>query len=67
MLRYGKGNLARHVRDKHSLVKSMIGKICRVCNKVYNRADARKKHEWKRHRLDDAKPNKRRNNDDASR
>ncbi|KAF1911769.1 hypothetical protein BDU57DRAFT_551821 [Ampelomyces quisqualis] len=58
--RYGKGNLARHIREKHGLVNSMIGKVCRVCKTVYNRADAKRKHEWKKHRLQDVKPNKRR-------
>ncbi|EAT85371.1 hypothetical protein SNOG_06720 [Parastagonospora nodorum SN15] len=57
--RYGKGNLARHVREKH-LVQSVIGKVCRICKNVYNRADATRKHEWKKHRLQDARPNKRR-------
>ncbi|KAH7414271.1 hypothetical protein DE146DRAFT_29044 [Phaeosphaeria sp. MPI-PUGE-AT-0046c] len=58
--RYGRGNLSRHVREKHDLVQPMTGKVCRVCDQVYNRADAKRKHEWKKHRLPDARPNKRR-------
>lgn len=57
---YGKGNLARHVRDKHGAVKSTNGKVCRVCYREYNRADAKKKHEWEKHHLEDARPKKRR-------
>lgn len=58
--RYGKGNLSRHIREKHDLVQPLTGKVCRVCDQVYNRADAKRKHEWKKHRLPDARPNKRR-------
>ncbi|KAF1840992.1 uncharacterized protein K460DRAFT_196161 [Cucurbitaria berberidis CBS 394.84] len=57
--RYRQGNLRRHVRETHSLLKSAVGKACRVCKQVYNRTDAKRKHEWKKHRLPDAKPNKR--------
>lgn len=58
--RYGRGNLSRHIREKHDLVQPLTGKVCRVCDQVYNRADAKRKHEWKKHRLPDARPNKRR-------
>jgi hypothetical protein len=58
--RYGKGNLARHVRTEHPLSISLHGQECRVCKQGYTRADARRKHEWKKHRMLDAKPSKRR-------
>jgi hypothetical protein len=58
--KYGRGNLARHVRTEHSLFSSILDQECRVCKQAYARADARRKHEWKKHRLPDAKPNKRR-------
>ncbi|KAF2833243.1 hypothetical protein CC86DRAFT_7105 [Ophiobolus disseminans] len=58
--KYGKGNCARHVRQKHGLVTATIDKVCRVCEHVYNRADAKRKHEWKKHRMLDSRPNKRR-------
>ncbi|CAO2650606.1 Nn.00g018980.m01.CDS01 [Neocucurbitaria sp. VM-36] len=58
---YRKGNLKRHVRERHSLFESLVGKACRICKQGFNRADAKRKHEWKKHRLLDAKPNKRRN------
>jgi hypothetical protein len=58
--KYGKGNLARHVRTEHSLFSSILDQECQVCKQAYARADARRKHEWKKHRLPDAKPNKRR-------
>ncbi|KAF2027304.1 hypothetical protein EK21DRAFT_91600 [Setomelanomma holmii] len=56
--KYGKGNLARHFREKHSEVQLSQGKVCRVCDKSYNRSDAKRKHEWKKHRLHDSRPNK---------
>ncbi|KAF2002952.1 hypothetical protein P154DRAFT_573761 [Amniculicola lignicola CBS 123094] len=55
---YQKGNRARHIRLKHSGNESKIS--CRVCDKEYKRADARRKHEWKKHRIPEAKPKKRR-------
>lgn len=57
--KYAKGNRLRHIRAKHSGNQlSLIS--CRACGKQYRRADARRKHEWKQHRLYDSKPNKRR-------
>ncbi|OAL50577.1 hypothetical protein IQ07DRAFT_431009 [Pyrenochaeta sp. DS3sAY3a] len=56
---YRNGNLRRHTRVLHNVVKAMDN-ACRVCKRVYNRKDATKKHEWKKHRLLDAKPTKRR-------
>jgi hypothetical protein len=37
--------------------------ICRVCHRVYKRQDARRKHEWQKHALPDAKPHTRRRAD----
>jgi hypothetical protein len=64
ILRYAKGNCARHFRTKHALMIFTPDTECRVCKMVYNRADARRKHEWKKHRLLDSRPNKRRNNNE---
>lgn len=58
--KFGKGNLTRHLRQMH---ESPIGgaiHICRFCMKTYNRADALRKHSWKKHRDAESKPNKRR-------
>lgn len=56
--RYYRGNLARHVRQQHSDIKAQgrIGTTCRFCKQVFQRHDARSKHEWKKHELEDAKP-----------
>ncbi|KAH7085714.1 hypothetical protein BKA63DRAFT_24316 [Paraphoma chrysanthemicola] len=58
--KYAKGNFGRHYREKHSEVPTWHGKVCRVCGKTYNRGDAKRKHEWKKHKLLDSKPHKRR-------
>ncbi|KAH7095366.1 hypothetical protein FB567DRAFT_586692 [Paraphoma chrysanthemicola] len=58
--KYAKGNFGRHYREKHGEVHTLHGKVCRVCGKTYNRADAKRKHEWKKHKLLDSKPHKRR-------
>jgi hypothetical protein len=55
--KYAKGNRLRHIREKHSGNQMSS---CRACGKQYRRANARRKHEWKQHRLYDSKPNKRR-------
>lgn len=60
---YQKGNLKRHFRHTHyqeSGTTDELDKICRACGNVYKRPDARRKHEWKKHRMEDAKPEKRR-------
>ncbi|KAF2869859.1 hypothetical protein BDV95DRAFT_89420 [Massariosphaeria phaeospora] len=47
---YGRGNLARHRRTKHSLSgSSSLSHRCSACNKMYNRTDALKKHGWEKH------------------
>ncbi|OAL51472.1 hypothetical protein IQ07DRAFT_679708 [Pyrenochaeta sp. DS3sAY3a] len=53
------GNLRRHQNSKHD-ASVPPSNSCRVCKRVYNRKDAAKKHEWKKHRLLDAKPTRRR-------
>jgi len=57
---YQKDNLKRHLREKHSLSVDDADKTCRCCERVYMRADAHKKYEWKIHRLETPKPQKRR-------
>ncbi|KAB2101594.1 hypothetical protein AG0111_0g10130 [Alternaria gaisen] len=57
--RYAKGNLRRHVLAFHNPLAKVLGTACRVCKKVYKRADATRKHEWKKHHIPDAKPKKR--------
>lgn len=58
--RYGRGNLGRHARTQHSdpsIDRSSC--VCRICHKDFRRQDARVKHEWTRHKLEDAKPSRR--------
>jgi hypothetical protein len=60
---YQKANLKRHFIHTHyqeSGTTKESDKTCRGCGHVYKRADARRKHEWKKHRMEDAKPEKRR-------
>lgn len=60
---YAKGNMSRHMRSKHpSSTNGVIEPedlICRKCKSGFKRPDARKKHEWKQHRIHDVKPKKR--------
>lgn len=58
--KFGKGNLTRHVRQIHESPMGGAIHICRFCMKTYNRADALRKHSWKKHRDAESKPNKRR-------
>ncbi|KAH7413591.1 hypothetical protein DE146DRAFT_749796 [Phaeosphaeria sp. MPI-PUGE-AT-0046c] len=53
--RYQRGNLARHVRQQHSITEAQIseGCVCRICKQGFKRQDARRKHEWKKHGLED--------------
>jgi hypothetical protein len=60
---YQNGNLKRHFKQMHSLTAGEtdeMEKICQQCGKLYKRADARRKHEWKKHRIEEARPEKRR-------
>ncbi|KAF2189746.1 hypothetical protein K469DRAFT_683144 [Zopfia rhizophila CBS 207.26] len=58
---YRKGNMKRHKRLKHTTCTGPNPDLaCRECGQVYKRIDARKKHEWKKHRVLDTKPEKRR-------
>jgi hypothetical protein len=41
-------------------VQPSLDCVCRVCKKRFNRQDARRKHEWKKHQLQDSKPYPRR-------
>jgi len=54
---YRKGNRERHIRRFH---RTMVPYNCRFCPKFYQRDDARKKHEWKKHGAEDCRPEKRR-------
>ncbi|KAF1930860.1 uncharacterized protein M421DRAFT_361259 [Didymella exigua CBS 183.55] len=58
--KYGKGNLTRHMRQIHESLMGGAIHPCRFCMKAYNRADALRKHSWKKHRDEDSRPNKRR-------
>ena len=57
--RYAKGNLKRHVNSFHNPLADGLSAARRVCEKVYKRAVATGKHEWKKHHIQDAKPKKR--------
>lgn len=58
--KYGPGNCKRHTQQTHGTVLDRVRTVCRVCKKQYNRADAMRKHAWKKHRLEEFRPNKRR-------
>lgn len=58
--KFGPGNCKRHVQQIHASIFDKAIHMCKVCFKTYNRADALRKHQWKKHRLEDARPNKRR-------
>lgn len=58
--KYGPGNCKRHVQQVHASIFDKAIHMCKVCMKTYNRADALRKHQWKKHRIEDSRPNKRR-------
>lgn len=63
--KYQKSNFRRHINFSHvgtNLSHAGIedGKSCRVCRQRFRRPDARRKHEWERHSIEDCRPNKRR-------
>jgi hypothetical protein len=64
--RYQRANRNRHVNSFHVDVDLAAvagiddGKCCRTCCQRFRRTDARRKHEWKKHRTEDCRPNKRR-------
>lgn len=58
--KYGSGNLKRHIRQVHESLMGGAIHVCEICMKTYNRADALRKHSWKKHRQETARPNKRR-------
>lgn len=60
--KYGPGNCKRHVQQIHKSVLDRVRHMCKMCSKTYNRADALRKHAWKKHRLEEFRPNKRRKN-----
>ncbi|OSS49940.1 hypothetical protein B5807_06287 [Epicoccum nigrum] len=58
--KFGPGNCKRHVQQTHETIVDQAMHLCKLCRKEYRRADALRKHQWKKHRLEDAKPRKRR-------
>jgi hypothetical protein len=56
---YAKGNLARHVREKHERLNSAVKYPCSMCSRSYNRRDAQRKHEWKKHKIPESQSKKR--------
>ena len=58
---FKRGNLNRHNRNTHASTPNIVppNRICRRCGLIFQRTDARKKHEWKQHRIIDSKPEKR--------
>lgn len=58
--KYSRGNCARHIHQKHrGVTNDNPQHLCRVCKREFNRKDAKRKHEWKQHRLPDCQPSKR--------
>ena len=55
---YQRGNLRRHFKSCHSNAAITADRICRVCENPFKRSDARKKHEWRKHKLLSAEPTK---------
>jgi hypothetical protein len=51
------GNRQRHVKNFHRGIPASYS--CYICGRVYRRDDARRKHEWKKHRRLESKPQKR--------
>lgn len=58
--KYGPGNCKRHVQQVHETFFDKALHMCKLCMKTYNRKDALRKHQWKKHRLENARPHKRR-------
>jgi hypothetical protein len=57
MGKYAKEDLQHHMVTFHEC--SAVEKGLRICKMAYKRADAKRKHEWKKHRIPDARPKKR--------
>jgi hypothetical protein len=49
---------SRHIRLLHSKkpARRRSDLVCRVCHKEFKRQDARRKHEWRKHAIDDTRP-----------
>ncbi|KAJ4296593.1 hypothetical protein N0V90_006640 [Kalmusia sp. IMI 367209] len=63
--KYQKSNRTRHINSFHGdldlvTIEFDDGKKCRSCDQRFKRTDARRKHEWKKHRYEDCRPKKRR-------
>jgi ankyrin repeat protein len=56
--RYQRSSYARHVRQQHSEKEVQISAncVCRICAQQFKRQDARRRHEWDKHKLPDTKP-----------
>lgn len=57
---YQKGNRKRHHKQKHGSIPALYRCRDPICSAEYKRDDARRKHEWKKHRMSDSRPEKRR-------
>ncbi|KAF1956118.1 hypothetical protein CC80DRAFT_492408 [Byssothecium circinans] len=59
---YRKGNRNRHFKNTHIVASATdkADRTCRLCDIEYKRPDARRKHEWKKHKIEDCRPEKRR-------
>ena len=56
---YQKANLKRHMKSIHSRGGEISDdRVCRCCGLKFRRSDARKKHEWRTHQLEEARPTK---------
>lgn len=57
--KFSKGNLKRHIKHKHAAAPVLFPCRDLSCQKVYKRDCAQRNHEWKKHRMLDVKPEKR--------
>jgi hypothetical protein len=57
MGKYAKEDLQHHIVTLHEC--SAVEKGLRICKMAYKRAHAKRKHEWKKYRIPDARPKKR--------
>lgn len=57
---YQKVNRSRHIKHHHSTTRRIFRCRDPTCSAEYKRDDARRKHEWKKHRNEESKPEKRR-------
>ncbi|KAH9865461.1 hypothetical protein J1614_009045 [Plenodomus biglobosus] len=58
--RYCKGNKKRHVKTKHDNNQPTLDRTCSFCHRLFNRADAARKHERNAHKSELLNPTKER-------